>query len=269
MRRGIDEKNRASLERLHRGLQGPFGIDDAAKALGMPRARAGNLLRHLASRGWLSRVRRGLYTTVPLGASEPSAWREDPWRVADAVFSPCYIGGWSACEHWGLTEQVFRGVVVVTARPVRASELEVQGTLFRVKHLPEAAHFGTRAVWRERVKVKVSDATRTIVDILDDPRVGGGIRHAASVVREYMAGPHRDEKRLVEYCDRLGNRTVFKRLGFIVETLGLDSPSLVEACLERVSRGLSKLDPAVNRKGRVLKRWWLWINVEIAREEPS
>ena len=99
MLRGIEERNRALLEQLHRDSTGPFSIQDAAKILAVDGRRAGRLLRYLAERGWLSRVRRGLYTTVPLGASEPSAWREDPWAVAARVFAPCYIGGWSAAEH--------------------------------------------------------------------------------------------------------------------------------------------------------------------------
>ncbi len=269
MRLGIDKKNRAALEILHREVAGPFDMATAARVLRMPADKTRNLLRHLASRGWLSRVRRGIYTTVPLGASEPSAWREDPWRVAAAVFAPCYIGGWSACEHWELTEQIFRAVVVMTARPIRASESEVQGTAFRLKHLPEDRHFGTRVVWRDRVKVNVSDPTRTVVDILDDPRLGGGIRHVAGVVREYLASTHRDEGQLIDYGDRVENRTVFKRLGYIIEALDLHAPKLADACHARVSKGLTALDPSVDAKGRVLKRWGIRVNVELKREDPS
>lgn len=269
MRLGIDEKNRVALERLHRGVAGPFDMATAARVLRLPPDKVRRLLGYLASRGWLSRVRRGVYTTVPLGASEPSDWREDPWRVAVAVFAPCYIGGWSACEHWELTEQVFRGVVVMTARPIRSAGVRVQGTEFRLKHLPETLHFGTRAVWRDRVKVKVSDPTRTVIDILDEPRLGGGIRHSAAVLREYLSATHRNDKLLVEYGDRLGNRTVFKRLGYIIEALGLDARSLADACVARVSAGLTRLDPTVDAGGRVLKRWGLRVNVDLKREEPS
>lgn len=269
MRLGINEKNRTALERLHRDIAGPFNMAAAARVLRMSPVKVRRLLGYLASRGWLSRVRRGVYTTVPLGASEPSDWREDPWRVAVSVFAPCYVGGWSACEHWELTEQVFRGVVVMTARPIRGTEVEVQGTAFRLKHVPETAHFGTRVVWRDRVKVKVSDPARTVVDILDDPRLGGGIRHVAGVVREYLGGAHRNEQLLVEYGDRLGNRTVFKRLGHIVEALGLDAHTLTDACRARVSTGLTRLDPSVEANGRVMKRWGLRVNVELKPEEPS
>ena len=39
----------------------------------------------------------------------------------------------------------------------------------------------------------------------------------ADVLGEYMASSHRDDALLISYDDRLGNRTVFKRLGYLIE----------------------------------------------------
>ena len=263
MLRGIEQRNRALLEQLHRDSTGPFSIQEASKILAVDGRRAGRLLRYLAERGWLSRVRRGLYTTVPLGASEPSAWREDPWAVAERVFAPCYIGGWSAAEHWSLTEQLFRSVMVMTDRPVRTSSVEIQDQPFRLKHMPKKRQFGTRAAWRERVRTTVSDPSRTVLDTLDDPAVGGGIRHSAAVLLVYWASKHCNEEFLLDYACRLGNRTVFKRLGFLLEHFEIEAPETIEACLSSLSSGLSLLDPTVKRKGRIVKRWNLWVNVSL------
>lgn len=261
--RGIEEANRALLEKLHRDTTGPFSVQDAAEILAVDHSRAGRLLRYLAQRGWLSRIRRGLYTTVPLGATEPSEWRQDPWAIAARVFTPCYIGGWSAAEHWSLTEQVFRSIVVITARPVRASSVDIQGQPFRLKHVPENRQFGTTVVWRERIPISVSDPSRTMLDIVDDPAVGGGIRHVAGILREYWSGDLGDADLLVEYARRLGNRTVFKRLGFLLEHSEIEAPGTIQTCLENLSSGLSPLDPSVKHKGRIVKRWNLRVNVSL------
>ena len=54
--------------------------------------------------------------------------------MASRLFGPeCYIGGWSACEHWSLTDQLFLTTVVVTTRRVRSSDTEIQGFSYRVK----------------------------------------------------------------------------------------------------------------------------------------
>lgn len=257
---GLTEQNRIRLSALHRALPGPFTADDAAHALDVDRSEAARLLGYLASKGWLSRVRRGLFTVVPLEADTPGAWRADPWLVAARVFEPCYIGGWSACEHWDLTEQLFRSIVVVTSRPQRTTRPAIQRSEFVVAVRKSPALFGTRPVWRGRDRVDVSDPSRTIIDVLDDPALGGGIRHVADVLAEYAESSHRDDDLVVAYGDRLGNRTVFKRLGFLVERLELDAPQLVAACLERRSSGVSELDPTVASAGRITTRWGLRVN---------
>jgi predicted transcriptional regulator of viral defense system len=261
---GITEKNRAHVDRLHQTVAGPFTVAEAARVLKTDLARTRRLLSWLENRGWLSRVRRGLYATVPLGARQPSEWREDPWVVATKVFDPCYIGGWTACEHWGLTEQVFRGVVVYTAKPVRASRSKVQGTPFLIRHAAPRKFFGLRPAWRDRVKTQVSDPSRTIVDVLDEPAIGGGIVHAAQVFGEYMSGEHRSDKLLLEYARRLGNGAVFKRLGYLIERMELDAAGVLAACTKHKTAGLAVLDPSVKAPGRIVRRWNLRVNVATA-----
>lgn len=259
---GIGSSNRALLERLHQ-LPAAFGVEAASAALGLDLDRTRQFLAYLARRGWLSRVRRGLYVAVPLDARRSGDWVEDPWVVAERSFSPCYIGGWSACQHWGFTDQVFRTVLVLSGRRLRHRELLIQGTPYRVTVRSEDKLFGTVPVWRQQTPVQVSDPTRTVVDILDDPTLGGGIRHVADVLREYTSGEHRDDDLLIAYADRLGNRAVFKRLGFILERTETDAPALVAACLARRSTGLVALDPSVYEKGRIVRRWGIRDNAAL------
>jgi predicted transcriptional regulator of viral defense system len=106
-----------------------------------------------------------------------------------------------------------------------------------------------------------------VVDILDTPRLGGGIRHGSEVLVAFL--DEHDWRRLVEYGDRLGNRAVFKRLGYLVETLGVDRDDLLSACRARVSSGISALDPDGPLGGRRVMRWSLRVNVTIVREGTS
>ncbi len=261
--RGINRDNRILLERLHREMVGAFDVAQAAAAIGLDVDRTRKLLAYLARRGWLARVRRGLYVAVPLDARRPGEWVEDAWVVAARVFNPCYIGGWSACEHWDLTEQIFRTVLVVTARRVREREPVIQGTSFRVTVRSEENLFGTTPVWRGQVRVQVSDPTRTVVDIFDDPSLGGGMRNVADVLHEYLHSEHRDDELLVAYGDRLGNRAVFKRFGFVLEHVGVNAPDLIAACHARRSSGLVALDPSIDAKGRIVRRWGIRANVTL------
>ena len=68
---GISEKNRKLLDNLNRTQKGPFSSKEASKSLGLPLADVSAILTYFAAKGWLSRVRRGLYITVPLGTVNP------------------------------------------------------------------------------------------------------------------------------------------------------------------------------------------------------
>jgi len=204
-----------------------------------------------------------VYITVPLDAANPSEWRSDPWIVAESLFAPCYIGGWSAAEHWGFTDQIFADVIVFTASRVRERRQIIQGTTYLLSVVSEAKLFGLATVWRGTTRISVSDPARTVVDILHRPRIGGGIKHAAEIVTEFFDGEHRDDDSLIKYARRLGNRTICKRLGYIVECLGVDAPRLIDFCKENVSAGYSKLDPGIARRGRLLRRWNLDVNVSL------
>src|SRR5271166_1772686 len=172
-------KGRAQLSQVMRGAGEVVSVDDVSSILHIERRAAAKLLARWNGQGWVRRLRRGFYAPVPIALLGQEQVLEDPWIVVPELFGPAYIGGWSAAEHWGLTEQLFRSVCVITTRHVRAKEQIIQGIPFALKHTRKAALFGTRGVWRGQVKVDVSDPARTIVDMLDDPAIGGGIRHAS------------------------------------------------------------------------------------------
>jgi predicted transcriptional regulator of viral defense system len=132
--------------------------------------------------------------------------------------------------------------------------------------MTEEKLFGTRAVWRGRIKVQVSDLHRTLIDILDIPAMGGGIRHVADCLQVYLGRPEANIETLIAYADRLGNGAVFKRLGFLAERS--DAPTeLVAACATRLTQGNAKLDPALPSP-RLLRRWRLWVPDRWKGETP-
>ena len=261
--RGILERNRKLLTILHRGTSGPFTPQEAANLLRLDIHKTHKFLAYLADKGWLTHVRRGLYSTISLDVIEPASWKDDPWIIASKVFSPFYIGGWTACEHWGLTDQIFKETLVISSGPVRQRHVEIQGTPFIVKNVTNDKIFGNEAVWRGQTRVLVSDHSRTIVDILDDPYIGGGIRHVADILQAYFSHNHRNDSLLLEYTHKLGNRSVFKRLGYLLEAMNMDEVNMIEECRKSISSGISLLDPNATHKGRVLRKWNLCINVNL------
>jgi predicted transcriptional regulator of viral defense system len=94
---------------------------------------------------------------------------------------------------------------VPTTRPIRSKEQTVPGTSFVLKHAREAATFGTRPVWRGQAKVAVSSPAKTIIDMLEDPALGGGIRHVSDCLDEFLKEVTAPAKELIAIADRLVN----------------------------------------------------------------
>lgn len=242
--------------------------EDAAVELGVDARVAARKLAHWAEQGWLRRVRRGLYIAVPVEAERPEGWSQDTLVVADAVWSPCYFTGWTAAGHWSLTEQVFRTTVVKTARRVRASEVRLLDADYLLTHIPEQMMaWGIESIWQEEVQLHIADPARTVIDILDAPRIGGGIRHAAEILDTYL--DEHDPLRLVEYAQRFGNGAVFKRLGYMIEALAREEPELISACRTRLSTGLALLDPDRPPDGPRAPAWNIRVNARIDPGSPS
>ena len=247
---------RAMLARLVRGAGDIVRIDDAVAILGLERIEASKLLARWSKQGWLRRIAAGVYLPVPIDALESQHVLDDPWILVPALFSPAYISGFSAAEYWDLTEQIFRDVVVVTANPLRARKRTIHGVSFILRRIIQKDLFGTRNVWRGQSKVLVADPHRTIIDMLAEPKLGGGIQHVADCFSQYLRREDRDDEQLVEYATLLRNGAIIKRLGYLAERSAADR--LAKLCAKDLSAGNTKLDPGL-RCPRLVTRWKLFV----------
>ena len=262
---GIGKEDRKRLSAIFRETKGTISVKDTAGILKVSPKDAAKMLSRWAKKGWLSRVRRGLYVPIALESRTTNIPLEDPWIIADRLFSPCYMGGWSAAEYWGLTEQIFRTVVVLTTQKPRDRAPVIKGTSFMLRTISEKALFGTKPVWRGQVKVSISDPSRTILDMLSDPKLGGGIRPTLDMFLSYLKSENKDMQLLIDYAKRLGNGAVFKRLGFLLERYAPDQEDTISECKAQLTKGNTKLDPSLTAD-RLITRWRLWVPVSWAKE---
>jgi len=231
--------------------------DDVVATLSIGRPDASKLLYRWTRQGWLRRVARGIYVPAPLDSLASEHVLEDPWVLVPALYAPAYIGGRTAAEHWDLTEQLFRDIVVMTAQYLREKHQLRHGAQFTLHHIQARKIFGTKAVWRGTSKILVSDVHRTVIDMLNDPALGGGIQHVADCLGAYLKRSDRNDDVLIGYAERLGNGAIFKRLGFLAESRETAS-QLVGACRTRLTKGNAKLDPVL-KCTRLISRWRLMV----------
>ncbi|WBQ11332.1 hypothetical protein L2D01_05990 [Hyphomonadaceae bacterium ML37] len=258
---------RQELSRLIKEAGDVIDIAHASELLKLDRIATAKKLARWTEQGWLRRVAKGVYVAASLDMLENDTVVSDPWVLVPALFEPAYIGGRTASEHWDMTEQIFNDIVVMTARTVRHKTQVHQGITFSLKHIAPTKVFGTKVLWRENTKVAVSDPHRTIIDMLDDPMIGGGIQHVADCLSVYLNRSDRSDERLIEYADRLGNGAVFKRLGFLLEREGKNR-ALQAKCAERLTKGNARLDPVMSQ-GKIVSRWRLVVPHNLLQGEGT
>lgn len=238
-------------------------VEDVQEVHPVSRKAANLLLSRLHQKGWLRRLKRGVYRPVPLESETTQPAIEDAWLLAMELFAPCYISGWSAAEHWDLTEQIFNSISLVTGHPQRTSSQEVAGVRFRTRSIAPERIFGTRRTWIGSQTVEVADRHRLIIDVLDAPDFGGGARHTMDVVDSYWRSEHHDAQKLLEYGLRYGRGAVLKRMGFSAERAGVVSNEWLNEVEAHLTKGVIRLDPQGSSEARLNSRWQVKVNIPL------
>lgn len=258
---------------LRHAPSGVIRVSEATRAWGLPTSSASRRLGALTRAGWIRRVRRGVYRVIPVDApAEAAIPFDDPWVLAARTFEPCYVGGWSAAEHWGLTEQLFAKTFVITGAHVRARDITLGGLAFRLARVARARAVADANVWRGRTRVPCSSAALTIVDACNAPAWVGGVRHLAEMVGRFVEQRSGDVSPLTAALRNRARGSGAKRLGFIVESLAAREhdakarkalEAVAAAARERLTTGVIKLDPGVRARGNMNTAWGIWTNVRL------
>ena len=262
--KSIRHEYRRKLANVIQMAKGIITPELVSKALNISSQEAGRILSRWNQQGWVKRIKHGVYIPIPVEDLTGNASIEDPWTVATYLFSPGYIGGFSAIKHWDFSEQLFEITAFFTAKKIKNRQPIIGSSRFQLKNIAPYKIFGTKVVWRDSVKVLVSDPAKTIIDLLDDPSLVGGMRVVQDIFEEYKESEFFDFKTLVAYSEKMNNKTIFKRLGFLLEYMQLHELVSKYDLQNKISSGYSIFDPTVNN-AHVIRKWNLkvpavWIN---------
>lgn len=240
-----------------------FSFDDAKKILAGDRTRIKQALYILADKGWVKNLERGKYLIVPLEAFAGGHWSEEAFVIAANLVDPYSIGYWSALNYYGYTEQISRTIFVETTKRKFKNETEVLGIPYKFITLTPHKFFGMATIWFGNKKIVITDKEKTIVDCLDHAKYCGGIVEAAKGLANAMED-NIDLDKLTSYANKMNNRAVFKRLGYLSDVLELPVNKYVDSWRKMLSPGYALLDPLSVNKGKYDSRWHLRVNVSEA-----
>lgn len=262
--RGLGKVSARLLTTLAGRDQVIFSTQDAVEIMNAQpdrrdRATVVKLLHDLVERRWIERLEKGKYLLIPLTAGPRRMYTAHAFLIAAHLVEPYYIGYWSSLHYHGFTEQLSHTVFVATTKQKR--ECTIAGVTYRFVTLTPHKFFGHKGEWIEGRQVQMANREKTVVDCLDHPEYCGGIVEAAKGLWYGVTEERLDLDRLTEYAIRAGNRTVFKRLGYLAEVLELPIKEVIGRWRSEISRGYSLLDSTLGEGGKRDGRWRLWVNM--------
>lgn len=255
---GLGKLERASLSQLWRDTKTTITSKQAAEIWQLNPVQAAKRLAWFNKKGWLERIRQGVYIAVPLDSLTSDIVPEEPFVIATQVFSPCYIGGVNAANYWDLTEQLFRTVTVMTEKIVINRKPILADTEYILHTLKPQYFYGLKTVWLEGVKVKISDPTRTLVDMLMFPNFCGGLGFIVDVLSNYLKSDMKNIELFIEYLKKASNGAALKRLGFLLELKFPEEQGLIKYCAQNLTTGYAKLYPAQPCE-KLVTKWRVWV----------
>jgi predicted transcriptional regulator of viral defense system len=261
--------NSQGIKLLERAVQAFGPIFTMQQLASLPNAQNGptprlqTLLSKLARSGWIEILKRGTYAVKsPLYSADIP-----PFAIASALVQPLAISHWSALAHHELSTQ--NPVMIQASTPSKVITPEMRkgeayrprgratwrayGFEFEFIHVRQVAFWGFDLIWVDPWKqVNITDIDRTALDLVARPDIFGGMSAAIEILESSLGKVNIN--RLVDYALRYGMGSVIKRLGWVLEKLGVKLNDL-EQLKDYPVRRYYLLDPGLDGYGSRNARW--------------
>ncbi len=223
----------------------------------LPPTRVYQLVIQLKELGLLAEVENGKYLVLGF---EPERVLANPLFIASQLVTPGYVSFWSALHYYGFTEQAPLTVFVATTKKKRPVVFREQR--FRFVTVQPRKLFGYRRDTVGELPVLIADEAKALVDSLAEPRYAGGVAEVAKALQASLA--ELDVATLLDYANRMGDKSLGSRLGFLLARLG-HAPAGDDLIH---STSPVKLDPSRPANGRVDNLWRVNVNLTDAELFP-
>jgi len=257
-KKGLTPRESLLISSLARKDKKIFGIEDARAVIEKD---TNKIMSSLMRKKWVLPLKRGLYAIVPLdvGVKGADSFILHNFVIASHLVEPYYIGYWTALNHYGYSEQIPRTTFIATTKT--KMPLEILNASYYFVRIEKKKFFGFTEIEVEGWKVNISSPEKTIADCLDHPEHSGGIEEVARAI--YFNHEEMDLKKIYSFAKRIGNLTILKRLGYILEVTGLLDNYKDLFSQFRPSKGYPSFDPISPKKGKYNSRWGLLVNYEL------
>jgi predicted transcriptional regulator of viral defense system len=158
-----------------------------------------------------------------------------------------YVGSYSAAIHWRLLD---------------ASDFLSKSASDSFQLPLNKRTFGLINTEQDGKQLLISNPTRTIIDLLDKPKLVESIYLVEKALVNYTNSQYKDFDLMFKYAQSFPSGAFYKRLGFLLERNFPNQANLINYCLQNISRGYSYLDQR-DKSDKIISKWNLWISQEM------
>ena len=176
-----------------------------------------SLLAYYLKQGRIIPIRRGLYATVPAGG-DPTSTLVDPFLVAAKLAPDATLAYHTALEFHGKAYSIYMRLHYLSEK--KSTPLTFQGHEFIRVPVPPALPakgeemFGVTRRRRSGVNLRVTSLERTLVDVLDRPKLTGSWEE---IWRSLESVEFFDIEEIITYALLLENATTAAKVGFFLD----------------------------------------------------
>jgi len=257
------------LPKLHTTFyhQQVFTFDEARQKLKINAIALNKMLHELQRKGYVVRIKKGLYTVVPVERVGKS-FTPNKYLVAAKLQKKAWLSYHTALELHGVAESVFNTVYISVTRQARP--FQFQETVY--SFVTNKHSCGLTRVNVDGISLQITDREKTILDGIDRLKYAGGIEEYLKSVSSF---PSINTSRLLKYLEHLDKNVLYAKAGWLLSRLAKQW-SIEEKILNKIRGQLSTRtfylqEGDGNTKYRFNDEWNLMIptNLESKLEETA
>ena len=233
----LSAKESRAYDALRENKLDIFRTTDLSTLLGISKTETYNILKALKMKGTIQTVKNGVYTFKDVSE----------YTIGARLNWPSYVSFRSALNYHGLTDNTPRKITYASGRYHRET------ADYRYVALSAKRFFG----YSSAGDIPMADPEKAIIDSLLFPKHSGGIREIRQCLESGIDSM--SIKKLVDYALRMDSKAVCRRLGFLLDGIGVEEREL-KKLRKNIGRGYELLDPSREKKNDFDKKWLLDIN---------
>lgn len=188
-----------------------FSLEEASRHF-PDKQQARNAVHYMKQHGYLKQIKAGLYCVIPFEFQDKD-YSPDLVMVGSRLVDPYFFSHYTALRIYGFVDTPLHRIVITS--PERFRKFTFEQRTFQNVHTVH--FFGYKShPFKDNLDVYVSDLERTFLDCLSRFELAGGM---VRVYRTMSSFGFLNYLLLMEYLEKIGNKTLMAKVGFTLDFL--------------------------------------------------